>query len=107
MLIFFFFLKTSFPFFGDNLEMCVFALCVFLGILLCAPHQCLECPVGCECFAVTRTVKCVSKDLLTVPQSAPGYARTVVITGNNMHQIAADSFTEMENVTNIILSNNR
>lgn len=87
--------------------MCVFALRVFLGILLCAPHQCLECPVGCECFAVTRTVKCVSKDLLTVPQSAPGYARTVVITGNNMHQIAADSFTEMENVTNIILSNNR
>ncbi|XP_023275469.1 trophoblast glycoprotein-like [Seriola lalandi dorsalis] len=87
--------------------MCIFAVRVFLGILLCAPYQCLECPFGCECFAVTRTVKCVSKDLLTVPQSVPGYARTVIITGNNIHQIAPDSFTEMENVTNIILSNNR
>lgn len=101
------FFKTSFPFFGYNLKMCVFAVRVFLGILLCAPHLCLECPAGCECFAVTRTVKCVSKGLLTVPQSVPGYARTVVITGNNIHQIAADSFREMENVTNIILSNNR
>lgn len=87
--------------------MSVFAVHVFLGILLCAPYQCLDCPSGCECFAVTRTVKCVSKDLLTVPQSVPGYARTVVITGNNIHQIAPNSFAEMENVTNIILSNNR
>ncbi|XP_051263125.1 trophoblast glycoprotein-like [Dicentrarchus labrax] len=87
--------------------MCVFAVRVFLGILLCAPYQCLECPFGCECFAVTRTVKCVSEDLLTVPQSIPGYARTVIITGNNIHQIGPDSFAELENVTNIILSNNR
>ncbi|XP_040900583.1 trophoblast glycoprotein-like [Toxotes jaculatrix] len=87
--------------------MCIFVVRVFLGILLCAPHQCLGCPFGCECFAVTRTVKCISKDLRTVPQSIPGYARTAIITGNNIHQIAPDSFTEMENVTNIILSNNR
>ncbi|XP_019946588.1 trophoblast glycoprotein-like [Paralichthys olivaceus] len=87
--------------------MCTFAVCAFLGILLFAPYQCLECPFGCECFAVTRTVKCVSKDLLSVPQSIPGYTRTVYITGNNIHQIAPDSFTEMENVTNIVLSNNR
>ncbi|XP_070823154.1 trophoblast glycoprotein-like [Chaetodon trifascialis] len=87
--------------------MYVFAARVFLGVLLCAPYQCLECPFGCECFAVTRTVKCVSKDLLTVPQSIPGYARTVIITGNNIHQIGPDCFAELENVTNIILSNNR
>ncbi|XP_044063921.1 trophoblast glycoprotein-like isoform X2 [Siniperca chuatsi] len=87
--------------------MFVFAVRVFLGILLCAPYQCLECPFGCEYFAVTRTVKCVSKDLLTVPHSIPGHARTVIITGNNIHQIGPDSFTELENVTNIILSNNR
>ncbi|XP_060937815.1 trophoblast glycoprotein-like [Limanda limanda] len=84
-----------------------FALHAFLGILLCATYQCLECPFGCECFAVTRTVKCVSKDLLSVPQSIPGYTRTVFITGNNIQQIAPDSFTEMENVTNVILSKNR
>ncbi|XP_076592456.1 trophoblast glycoprotein-like [Chaetodon auriga] len=87
--------------------MYVFAARVFLGVLLCAPYQCLECPFGCECFTVTRTVKCVSKDLLTVPQSIPGYARTVIITGNNIHQIGPDCFAELENVTNIILSNNR
>ncbi|XP_032374138.1 trophoblast glycoprotein-like [Etheostoma spectabile] len=87
--------------------MCAFAVRVFLGILLCAPYQCWECPLGCECFAVTCTVKCVSKDLLTVPQSIPGYAKTVIITGNNIHWIGPHSFTELENVTNIILSNNR
>uniref|UniRef100_A0A672ZMA9 Trophoblast glycoprotein-like n=1 Tax=Sphaeramia orbicularis TaxID=375764 RepID=A0A672ZMA9_9TELE len=88
--------------------MCIFAVRVFLGILLlCAWCQCLECPFGCECFAITRTVKCVSKDLYTVPQSIPGYARTVIITGNNIQRIGPESFTELENVTNIILSNNR
>uniref|UniRef100_A0A8C2XJE5 Trophoblast glycoprotein 1a n=1 Tax=Cyclopterus lumpus TaxID=8103 RepID=A0A8C2XJE5_CYCLU len=87
--------------------MWIFAVRVFLGILLCASYQCLECPFGCECFAVTRTVKCVSEDLLAVPQSTPGYAKTVIITGNNIHQVGPESFTEMENVTNIILSNNR
>ncbi|XP_068426791.1 trophoblast glycoprotein-like [Clinocottus analis] len=87
--------------------MWVFAVRVFLGILLCAHHQCLECPFGCECFAVTRTVQCVSEDLLAVPQGIPGYSKTVIITGNNINQIGPESFTEMENVTNIILSNNR
>uniref|UniRef100_A0A3Q3BD58 Trophoblast glycoprotein 1a n=1 Tax=Kryptolebias marmoratus TaxID=37003 RepID=A0A3Q3BD58_KRYMA len=88
--------------------MCIFALFVFCGVLLVrAPCWCLGCPLGCECFAVTHTVKCVSKSLLRVPQHVPGYARTVIITGNNIHQIRADSFTEPENVTNIILSNNR
>ncbi|XP_029308364.1 LOW QUALITY PROTEIN: trophoblast glycoprotein-like [Cottoperca gobio] len=88
--------------------MCVFAVWLFLGILVFAPYfQCLECPFGCECFAVSRTVKCVSKDLLTVPQSIPGSAKTVIITGNNIHKVGPDSFTELENVSNIILSNNR
>lgn len=88
--------------------MCVFfTVGLFLGILFCASYQCLECPVSCECFAITRTVKCVSKDLHVVPQNIPGYVRTVVITGNNIDQIGSDSFVELKNVTNIILSNNR
>ncbi|CAK6967543.1 trophoblast glycoprotein-like [Scomber scombrus] len=93
---------------GYNLEMCISAVrSVFLGVLLYAPYQCLECPFGCECFAVTCTVRCDSKDLLTVPQLIPGYAKTVIITGNNIQQTGPDSFTELENVTNITLSNNR
>ncbi|XP_071757725.2 trophoblast glycoprotein-like [Centroberyx gerrardi] len=87
--------------------MCIFAVRMLLGVLLCAPYQCSECPFGCECFAVTRTVKCVSKDLRAVPPGIPGYARTVIVTGNNVHWIGPDSFTELENVTNLILSNNR
>ncbi|XP_067366995.1 trophoblast glycoprotein-like [Channa argus] len=87
--------------------MCIFVVRVFVGILLCTPFQCVECPFGCECFAVTHTVKCLSKDLLTVPQSISGYTRTLIITGNNIHQIAPDLFTKLENVTNINLSNNR
>uniref|UniRef100_A0A3Q1JN26 LRRCT domain-containing protein n=1 Tax=Anabas testudineus TaxID=64144 RepID=A0A3Q1JN26_ANATE len=75
--------------------------------LWCVKTNCLECPFGCECFAVTRILKCVANDLLTVPRSIPGYTRTVIITGNNIHQIAPDSFSDPENVTNIILSNNR
>uniref|UniRef100_A0A8C6SSW7 Trophoblast glycoprotein-like n=1 Tax=Neogobius melanostomus TaxID=47308 RepID=A0A8C6SSW7_9GOBI len=67
----------------------------------------LECPFGCECFAITRSVKCVSADLPTLPQSIPGYARTIIVTGNNIQRIEADSFTQLDNVTNIILSNNR
>ncbi|XP_076016941.1 trophoblast glycoprotein-like [Genypterus blacodes] len=90
-----------------SVEMCVLAISVFLGLVLCAPCQCLECPLGCECFAATRTVMCVSKDLLTVPQSAPPYARTVVITGNDIRRVGPESFIELENVTNVILSNNR
>ncbi|KAM6909819.1 trophoblast glycoprotein-like [Xenentodon cancila] len=87
--------------------MCIFVAHVLLGLFLCASYQCLDCPSGCECFAVTCTVKCVSKALLIVPQNIPGYARNLIITGNNIHQIGPDSFKELENVTNIILSNNR
>ncbi|XP_053183575.1 trophoblast glycoprotein-like [Scomber japonicus] len=88
--------------------MCISAVrSVFLGVLLYAPYQCLGCPYGCECFTVTRTVRCDSKDLTTVPQMIPGYAKTVIITGNNIQQTGPDSFTELANVTNMILSNNR
>lgn len=88
-------------------EMRVFAFRVFLGILLCAPCRCLECPLGCECYAVTRAVKCISSNLQAVPQSVPGYARSVIITGNPISQIGPDSFAELANVTSVILSNNR
>ncbi|XP_061144821.1 trophoblast glycoprotein-like isoform X1 [Syngnathus typhle] len=87
--------------------MCISAVCVVFGLLFCVQSLCLDCPGGCECFAVTHAVKCISKDLLTVPQMIPGYAKTVVITGNNIHKIGPDSFTELENISKVILSNNR
>lgn len=103
-----FFSDRYFPVSLFRLRMCIFAFGAFLGVLLVfVPCLCSGCPPGCECFAVTHTVKCVSRSLLSAPQNIPGHARTVVITGNNIHQIGADSFIEPENVTNIILSNNR
>nr|XP_057940384.1 trophoblast glycoprotein-like [Doryrhamphus excisus] len=86
--------------------MCISAVCLLMGLLFCAQYRCSACPGSCECFVVTRTVKCMSKDLLTVPQGIPGYARTVIITGNNIHKIGPHSFAELENVSNVILSNN-
>ncbi|XP_077384414.1 trophoblast glycoprotein-like [Festucalex cinctus] len=86
--------------------MCISAVWMLLGLLFCAHSQCSECPGGCECFAVTRTVKCVSKDLLMVPQIIPGYAKTVIITGNTIPRIGPDSFTELANVSNVILRDN-
>ncbi|KAJ3598330.1 hypothetical protein NHX12_001841 [Muraenolepis orangiensis] len=83
----------------------MFAFCVFLSFL--ALFQCTECPLGCQCSAATNTVRCVSKDLRSVPLSIPGYARTLVVTGNHIHRIGAGSFPELENLTNVCLSDNR
>lgn len=83
------------------------AVRVFLGVLFFAAHHCSECPGRCECFAVTRTVKCISENIHVVPQSFPRYVKTLIITGNNIHWIGADSFVELENVTDIIFNNNR
>ncbi|CAL8354989.1 unnamed protein product [Arctogadus glacialis] len=79
----------------------------FLLFFFVTPNQCVPCHFGCTCFAATNTVRCVSKDLRAVPLSIPGYARTLIVTGNNIPQIGPDSFPELENVTNICLSNNR
>ncbi|XP_028327589.1 trophoblast glycoprotein-like [Gouania willdenowi] len=87
--------------------MVVFALCVFWGFLFSTPGQCSVCPPGCECFEVTQTLECVSSDLHLVPQDIPGYVRTAIITGNNIHQIGPNSFAQQENVTNLVLNNNR
>ncbi|KAG7270914.1 hypothetical protein CRUP_000273 [Coryphaenoides rupestris] len=62
---------------------------------------------GKYCSAATSTVECVSTDLQSVPLSIPGYARTLLITGNHIHQLGPHSFPQLENVTNICLSNNR
>jgi len=85
--------------------MLVFLLPVFL--FFPAPSACLECPPGCRCSAATSTVECVSTDLHSVPLSLPGYARTLLITGNHIHQLGLHSFPQLENVTNVCLSNNR
>lgn len=66
-----------------------------------------SCPPGCECSEAAHTVKCVSKDLRSIPTGIPGYTRNLFITGNQISRIGPDSFAGLVNVTNLSLSNNR
>ncbi|XP_062846234.1 trophoblast glycoprotein a [Trichomycterus rosablanca] len=65
------------------------------------------CPVGCECSEAAQTVKCVSKALRNIPTGIPAYTRILFITGNHIGRIGPDSFTGLDNVTTLSLSNNR
>lgn len=52
-------------------------------------------------------MKCVTKDLRSIPTGIPGYTRNLFITGNQIHRLGPDSFVGLENVTTLSLSNNR
>ncbi|XP_029976691.1 trophoblast glycoprotein a [Salarias fasciatus] len=65
------------------------------------------CPPRCECSEAAHTVKCVSKELRSVPEGIPGYTRNLFITGNQISRVGPESFRGLENVTNLSLSNNR
>ncbi|XP_068431580.1 trophoblast glycoprotein-like [Clinocottus analis] len=66
-----------------------------------------SCPPRCECSEAAHTVKCVSRELRSVPSGIPGYTRNLFITGNQIGRIGPESFKGLENVTNLSLSNNR
>uniref|UniRef100_A0A1A8JL01 Trophoblast glycoprotein a n=1 Tax=Nothobranchius kuhntae TaxID=321403 RepID=A0A1A8JL01_NOTKU len=66
-----------------------------------------SCPPRCECSEAAQTVKCVSKDLRSVPTGIPGYTRNLFITGNQISRVSPESFMGLSNVTNLSLSNNR
>ncbi|KAM8841722.1 trophoblast glycoprotein a [Spinachia spinachia] len=76
-------------------------LCALLGAAGAA------CPPRCECSEAAHTVKCVSRDLRSVPTGIPGYTRNLFITGNLISRVGPRSFTGLDNVTNLSLSNNR
>ncbi|XP_044027111.1 trophoblast glycoprotein a [Siniperca chuatsi] len=66
-----------------------------------------SCPPRCECSEAAHTVKCVSRDLRSIPTGIPGYTRNLFITGNQISRIGPESFKGLDNVTNLSLSNNR
>ncbi|XP_029023783.1 trophoblast glycoprotein a [Betta splendens] len=80
-----------------------------LRLVLCAllGAACATCPPRCECSEAAHTVKCVGKDLRSVPSGIPGYTRNLFITGNQISRIGPESFKGLDNVTNLSLSNNR
>ncbi|XP_029919776.1 trophoblast glycoprotein a [Myripristis murdjan] len=73
--------------------------------LLCS--VCASCPPRCECSEAAHTVKCVSKDLRSIPSGIPGYTRNLFITGNQISRIGPECFKGLDNVTTLSLSNNR
>ncbi|KAF6717218.1 Trophoblast glycoprotein [Oryzias melastigma] len=75
-------------------------LCALLGSV------CAACPPRCECSEVALTVKCVSKELLSVPTGIPGYTRNLFVTGNHIRRLGPESIS-LENVTTLSLSGNR
>ncbi|XP_028317026.1 trophoblast glycoprotein a [Gouania willdenowi] len=79
------------------------------AVLLCALLGSVRasCPPRCECSEAAHTVKCVSKELRSVPTQIPAYTRNLFITGNQISSIGPESFKGLENVTNLSLSNNR
>uniref|UniRef100_A0AAQ4PFT2 Trophoblast glycoprotein 1b n=1 Tax=Gasterosteus aculeatus aculeatus TaxID=481459 RepID=A0AAQ4PFT2_GASAC len=76
-------------------------LCALLGSVYAS------CPPRCECSEAALTVKCVSRDLRSVPAGIPGYTRNLFITGNQIGRVGPESFKGLDNVTNLSLSNNR
>ncbi|XP_023261370.1 trophoblast glycoprotein-like [Seriola lalandi dorsalis] len=78
-------------------------------IVFCALLRCVHasCPPRCECSEAAHTVKCVSKDLRSIPTGIPGYTRNLFVTGNQIRRIGPESFRGLDNVTNLSLSNNR
>lgn len=76
-------------------------LCALLGSVYAA------CPPRCECSEAAHTVKCVFKELRSIPTGIPGYTRNLFITGNQITRIGPESFIGLDNVTNLSLSNNR
>ncbi|KAJ7991408.1 hypothetical protein DPEC_G00283530 [Dallia pectoralis] len=76
--------------------------------LLCwIPVRASGCPLRCACSEAAHTVKCVSKDLRSVPSGIPGYTRNLFITGNQISRIGPESFKGLDNITTLSLSNNR
>ncbi|XP_028255307.1 trophoblast glycoprotein-like [Parambassis ranga] len=76
-------------------------ICALLGSVYAS------CPPRCECSEAAHTVKCVSKDLRSIPTGIPGYTRNLFIIGNQISRIGPESFKGLDNVTTLSLSNNR
>ncbi|OCT78315.1 trophoblast glycoprotein [Xenopus laevis] len=90
-------------------EVILFA-CVLLQVLgdvSSQPQQQSPCPTSCECFEVSRTVKCEKKNLHVVPQNIPPYVQNLSISGNNISTLNG-AFTQqpLSELSNLDFSDN-
>ncbi|XP_034976762.2 trophoblast glycoprotein-like [Zootoca vivipara] len=78
-----------------------------LLFLLVAPLSGQLCPVPCECSEPARTVKCVQKELTSIPAGIPGYTRNLFITGNQIAHIGSQDLKGLANLVTLSLASNR
>ncbi|XP_061453646.1 trophoblast glycoprotein-like [Rhineura floridana] len=78
-----------------------------LFFLFVAPLSCHLCPSPCECSEPARTVKCVQKELTSIPAGIPGYTRNLFITGNRIACIGSQDLQGLPNLVTLSLANNR
>ena len=77
---------------------------VFLAatLLMTKANSCLACPPQCQCS--TYTVKCIGKDLRTIPQGLPLTARSIDLSKNPHLKIQIDYFLRFEHLFILYLS---
>ncbi|XP_062996172.1 trophoblast glycoprotein-like [Elgaria multicarinata webbii] len=78
-----------------------------LLFLVLAPLSCHFCPIPCECSEPARTVKCVQKELTSIPPGIPGYTRNLFITGNRIARVGSRDLQGLPNLVTLSLANNR
>ncbi|KAG8143172.1 hypothetical protein E2320_000428, partial [Naja naja] len=74
--------------------------------LFLVPLSCHPCPVPCECSEPARTVKCVQKELTSIPAGIPGYTRNLFITGNQIAHVGSQDLQGLHNLVTLSLANN-
>ncbi|KAL2084815.1 hypothetical protein ACEWY4_020333 [Coilia grayii] len=76
---------------------------VFFSVIGLAPTS--ACPSTCDCL--NTAVKCVNKNLTSIPQPLPEDTKTLFITGNNIQRLTTDSFPKpLTNLTEVYLTGN-
>uniref|UniRef100_A0A8C6VF43 Trophoblast glycoprotein n=1 Tax=Naja naja TaxID=35670 RepID=A0A8C6VF43_NAJNA len=71
--------------------------------LFLVPLSCHPCPVPCECSEPARTVKCVQKELTSIPAGIPGYTRNLFITGNQIAHVGSQDLQGLHNLVTLSL----
>ncbi|GCC27160.1 hypothetical protein chiPu_0005582 [Chiloscyllium punctatum] len=62
-------------------------LLLLLLLLMSCPPPAAPCPLPCDCSTPPETVKCVNRELATVPSGIPGGVRSLVISGNRIARL--------------------
>ncbi|GCB65236.1 trophoblast glycoprotein [Scyliorhinus torazame] len=81
---------------------------ISLALLLASGRALSSCPSSCECSEPAKTVKCVNRELSSIPSGIPASVRTLFITGNNISRLESGAFGQsLQQLLTLSLSGNR